>query len=227
MDRPMTNSVAENLATLKDRITKAEQESGRNPGSVDLVAVSKRQPEDRIELALAAGQRRFGENRVQEAIGRWSGRREARKDLILHLIGPLQTNKAADAVGLFDVIEVIDRPKLARSIAAAMRAQNRTPRLFVQVNTGLEDQKSGVAPAELADLLAYCREECGLDIEGLMCLPPIDEPPAPHFALLAELAAKHGLSELSMGMTGDFESAIHQGSTEVRVGTAVFGAREK
>jgi len=223
----MTNSVAENLATLKDRITKAEQESGRNPGSVDLVAVSKRQPEDRIELALAAGQRRFGENRVQEAIGRWSGRREARKDLILHLIGPLQTNKAADAVGLFDVIEVIDRPKLARSIAAAMRAQNRTPRLFVQVNTGLEDQKSGVAPAELADLLAYCREECGLDIEGLMCLPPIDEPPAPHFALLAELAAKHGLSELSMGMTGDFESAIHQGSTEVRVGTAVFGAREK
>lgn len=222
----MTNPVADNLATIKDRIAQAERQAGRQAGSVDLIAVSKRQSEDRIDQALAAGHRQFGENRVQEAIGRWTERRADHDDLILHLIGPLQTNKAADAVGLFDVIEVIDRPKLARSIAAAMQAQAKSPRLLVQVNTGLEDQKSGVAPGDLADLLAYCRDECGLRIDGLMCLPPIDEPPAPHFALLAEMAAKHELTTLSMGMTGDFESAIHQGSTEIRVGTAIFGARD-
>lgn len=223
----MTDDIADNLAAIHARITAAAREAGRGGEKIDLVAVSKRQSEARIDKALAAGHRVFGENRVQEAQSRWSERRGTHDDLVLHLIGPLQTNKSADAVALFDVIEVIDRPKLARSLAKAMEALNKRPRLLVQVNTGLEDQKSGVAPEGLADLLALCRDDCGLAIDGLMCLPPIDEPPAPHFALLAELAAKHGLKTLSMGMTGDFESAIHQGSTEVRVGTAIFGPREK
>ncbi len=222
----MTDDIADNLAAIRARIAAAAQEAGREGEKIDLVAVSKRQSEARIDKALATGHRVYGENRVQEAEARWAARRDRHEDLVLHLIGPLQTNKAADAVALFDVIEVIDRPKLARALARAMETLHKRPRLLIQVNTGLESQKSGVPPAELADLLTLCRDECGLAIDGLMCLPPIDEAPAPHFALLAELAAKHGLKTLSMGMTGDFESAIHQGSTEVRVGTAIFGPRE-
>ena len=184
-----------------------------------LVAVSKRQPEDKLEAALAAGQRVFGENRVQEAQAHWAARRE------LHLIGPLQTNKADEAVALFDVIETVDRPKLARALAKSIGKLGRTPRLLIQVNTGEEPQKAGVAPDELADLLALAREECGLEISGLMCIPPAEEPAAPHFALLKRLAARHGLATVSMGMSGDFELAARLGATHVRVGTGFFGAR--
>ncbi|MEM1399252.1 MAG: YggS family pyridoxal phosphate-dependent enzyme [Pseudomonadota bacterium] len=218
-------SVAENLAQTRERAAKASRDAGRNPNDTQLVAVSKRQDDNRIDQALAAGHRHFGENRVQEAIARWSHRRETYPDLVLHLIGPLQTNKVRDAVGLFDMIEVIDRPKLAKAVSSAITALDRRPRLLVQVNTGSEDQKSGVEPSHLGELLAYCREECGLEIDGLMCIPPIEDPPAPHFAFLAKLAREHGLPRVSMGMTGDFETAIHQGATEIRVGTAIFGPR--
>ena len=180
----------------------------------------------RIEAALAAGQRVFGENRVQEAEARWTDRRAKYDDLELRLIGPLQTNKAVDAVTLFDVIETLDRPKLARALKAAMEKAGRRPRLLMQVNTGEEPQKAGVSPGDLEKLLEVSRDELGLEISGLMCIPPADEPAAPHFALLARLAARYGLSELSMGMSGDFELAAQLGATHVRVGTALFGARD-
>ena len=211
--------------TILARIAAAAQSVGRDPAAVTLVAVSKVQPEARIEAALAAGQRVFGENRVQEAMQRWADRRAARSDLHLRLIGPLQTNKAEDAVRLFDVIETLDRPKLAGALAAAMAKTGRRPRLLVQVNTGEEAQKAGVAPGGLADLLAAARDGHGLQIDGLMCIPPADEPAGPHFGLLAKLAARHGLKTLSMGMSGDFETAIRFGATHVRVGTALFGER--
>lgn len=191
-----------------------------------LVAVSKRQPEEKLEGALAAGQRVFGENRVQEAEAHWASRRAAYPDLELHLIGPLQTNKADEAVALFDVIETLDRPKLARALAKSMEKLGRTPRLLVQVNTGEEPQKAGVVPGELASLLSLAREECGLEVSGLMCIPPAEEPAAPHFALLRRLADEHGLKTVSMGMSGDFELAARLGATHVRVGTGFFGARE-
>ncbi|MBS0360320.1 MAG: YggS family pyridoxal phosphate-dependent enzyme [Proteobacteria bacterium] len=204
------------------RIARAAQAAGRAAGDVTLVAVSKTQPWDAIAPVLAAGQKVFGENRVQEAQARWTGKAEG---LTLHLIGPLQTNKAADAVAFFDVIETLDREKLARVLAEEVQRQGRRPRLYVQVNTGEEPQKAGVIPAEADAFIAMARKTYGLEPEGLMCIPPAEEPPGPHFALLAKIAARNGLSKLSMGMSGDFETAIAFGATSVRVGSAVFGAR--
>jgi len=218
-------TVADSLTRLQDRIDKTAIEAGRDPGSVALVAVSKKQPLERVEAALHVGHRRFGENRVQEAEARWTDLRPVYPDLILHLIGPLQTNKVKPAIALFDVIESIDRPKLARTLAREMAASGKRPRCLIQVNTGEEPQKAGVVPADLDALLTLCRDTLDLPIEGLMCIPPIDEAPAPHFALLADLADRHGLKTLSMGMSGDFETAIRHGATQVRVGSAVFGER--
>lgn len=190
-----------------------------------LVAVSKRQPDSRIDAALAAGQRVFGENRVREAEVRWASRRAKFRDLELRLVGSLQSNKAEAACALFDTIETLDRPKLARALAAAFEKTERRPRLLVQVNTGEEPQKGGVAPPELESLLDLARETCGLSVQGLMCIPPADEPAAPHFALIAKLAHRHGLGEVSMGMSGDYPLAAELGATHVRVGTAFFGLR--
>jgi pyridoxal phosphate enzyme (YggS family) len=192
---------------------------------VKLVAVSKQQPDDRIDAALEAGQRVFGENRVQEAMGRWVHRRADYPDVILHLIGPLQTNKAADAVALFDVIEVLDREKLASALAKEMQRQNRHLPCLVQVNTGEEDQKSGIFPNEAVAFAHHCRDHYGLNITGMMCIPPADEEPAMHFALLAKLAKEAGLTTLSMGMSGDYLEAVKFGATSVRVGSAIFGER--
>ena len=207
---------------ILERIARAAKSAGRDGAQVTLVAVSKQQPWDRVEPVLEAGQRVFGENRVQEAISRWA---ERRAGLELRLIGPLQTNKAREAVGLFDVIETLDRERLARTLAEEMSRQGRTPRLYVQVNTGEEPQKAGAAPQEADAFIALCRTGYGLSIEGLMCIPPEDAPPAPHFALLAKIAARNGLSKLSMGMSADFETAVRLGATSVRVGSALFGAR--
>lgn len=226
-------SVAENLEIVMRRIANAARGVGRAPDDVQLVAVSKVQPEARIEEALAAGQRVFGENRVQEAQERWgsfeSGRRADYADLSLHLIGPLQTNKVKDAVALFDVIETVDREKLARALAKEMDKQGRPDKknlpCFIQVNTGEEEQKAGIAPAAVEAFYRFCVDECGLNIVGLMCIPPFDEPSALHFALLKKYADVLGLKQLSMGMSSDFEQAIALGATSVRVGTGVFGAR--
>lgn len=202
------------------------REAGRDPAGVTLTAVSKTQPPEAIEAALATGQRVFGENRVQEAQGRWSGRRPVLPDLHLRLIGPLQTNKAADAVALFDVIETLDREKLASALAeAADKRGLAAPRVLIQVNTGAEPQKAGVLPIEADALVRAARDTYGLSVEGLMCIPPAQEPGAAHFALLREIAARHGLPVLSMGMSGDYETAIRFGATHVRVGTALFGER--
>lgn len=206
--------IAENLNALKKKI---------GPNAV-LVAVSKMQPDDRIDAALEAGQRVFGENRVQDAMGRWSQRRVSYMDLSLHLIGPLQTNKVRDAVALFDVIETIDRPKLADAVWDEMKKQDRKIDCLIQVNTGDETQKAGVSLHDLAALLDHCRT-IGLPISGLMCIPPVNEPAGLHFALLKKLAARYGLKNLSMGMSGDFEKAIALGATHVRIGTGVFGDR--
>jgi len=209
-------------ADILGRIARAAEAAGREPTAVTLTAVSKQQPWERVNAVLDAGQRVFGENRVQEAMGRWSYRREG---LELRLIGPLQTNKAREAVMLFDVIETLDRQKLARVLADEFAREGGQRRLYVQVNTGEEPQKAGVAPAEADAFVAACRGEFGLTIEGLMCIPPDAEPPAPHFALLAKIAARNGLDKLSMGMSADFETAIRLGATSVRVGSALFGAR--
>lgn len=221
-------SVSENLAHVKDHIAQAcEEPVKRDVAGVTLVAVSKKQPLERLQEALDAGQRIFGENRVQEAYEHWRDVKEqgAYPDLQLHLIGPLQTNKVKEAVALFDVIETLDREKLARKLADEMKKQDRHLACFVQVNTGEEEQKAGVAPAELTDFLVFCREECGLNVQGLMCIPPVEEPAALHFALLAKLAKQHNLPKLSMGMSADFDKAIPLGATHVRVGTGVFGER--
>ena len=204
------------------RIGRAAQAAGRRREDVQLVAVSKTQPREAIEPVLAAGHRVFGENRVQEAMERWSSRNA---DLTLHLIGPLQTNKAKEAVGFFDVIETLDREKLARVLAEEFTRQGRGPRLYVQVNTGEEPQKAGVIPAEADAFIATVRKIYGLEPEGLMCIPPAGEPPGPHFALLGKIAARNDLAKLSMGMSDDFETAIRFGATSVRVGSALFGAR--
>lgn len=203
----------------------AAKAAGRAAGDITLVAVSKKQPDARVEAVLATGQRVFGENRVQEAQARWAGRRADHDGLELRLIGPLQSNKAQDAVELFDVIETLDREKLAKALVKAMDATGRRPRLYVQVNTGEEEQKAGLAPAETADFVTRMREAYGLEIEGLMCIPPVDEPASLHFALLAKLAAECELAKLSMGMSADYETAIKLGATSVRVGSALFGAR--
>jgi pyridoxal phosphate enzyme (YggS family) len=221
--------IAENLANIHKKITaakstyKTQLELGR---SVTLVAVSKRQPDERIDAALVSGQRVFGENRVQEAQSRWAPRRDRHADLTLHLIGPLQTNKAADAVALFDVIEVVDRPKLAKALGDEMIRQNCQLDCYIQVNTGKEAQKSGIAPEDADDFIAFCRDEAGLNITGLMCIPPIYEEVAMHFALLQTIAKRNHLSILSMGMSDDFEEAIAFGATVVRIGSAIFGARD-
>jgi len=209
-------------ADVVARIARAAQACGRDPAEVTLVAVSKQQPWEAVEPVVAAGHKVFGENRVQEAMARWEGRSQG---LELHLIGPLQSNKAKEAVAFFDVIETLDREKLARALAEQIQKQGRTPRLYVQVNTGEEPQKAGVTPADADAFIAACRADFGLTIEGLMCIPPADEPPGPHFALLAKIAARNGLSRLSMGMSDDFETAIRFGATSVRVGSALFGKR--
>ncbi|WP_431322724.1 YggS family pyridoxal phosphate-dependent enzyme [Rhizobium sp. YTU87027] len=213
------------LNDVRSRISVAEQRGGRPDGSVQLVAVSKTFDADAIRPALQAGQRIFGENRVQESQGKWPELKAETPGIELHLIGPLQSNKAAEAVALFDVIETIDREKIARVLADEMKRQARTPRLYVQVNTGLEPQKAGIAPDDVAMFVDFCRNELGLTIEGLMCIPPADENPGPHFALLARLAKDCGVEKLSMGMSGDYETAVAFGATSVRVGSAIFGAR--
>jgi hypothetical protein len=217
--------IAANLTKVKTAIAAAARVAGRDPAEVTLVAVSKTHGAGAVEAAYAAGQRSFGENRVQEAQGKYPALKQAHDDLVLHLIGPLQTNKARDAAELFDVIETIDRPKLARALAKEMDKTGRRPACFIQVNTGEEPQKAGVAPDETDSLVSLCRDELGLPLEGLMCIPPFDESPALHFALLREIAKRNGLAKLSMGMSGDFETAVRFGATHVRVGTAIFGAR--
>lgn len=217
--------VTERLNEVLSRIRTAERQSDRAEGSAQLVAVSKTFDAEAIRPVIAAGQRVFGENRVQEAQGKWPELKQETPGIELHLIGPLQSNKAADAVELFDVIETIDREKIARAVAEEMRRQGRTLRLYVQVNTGLEPQKAGIAPDETVAFVSLCRETIGIEIEGLMCIPPADENPGPHFALLAKLAAECGLERISMGMSGDFETAVAFGATSVRVGSAIFGTR--
>jgi len=213
------------LRLVQEEIVLAAEAAGRDSSGVQLVAVSKTVPAAVIEEALEAGQRVFGENRVQEAHGKWPALKALHPDVELHLIGPLQSNKVGEAVGLFDVIETLDRPKLARALAEEMDRQGKRPRFFVQVNTGEEEQKAGIAPADTAAFVALCRDTFDLEIDGLMCIPPYDEEPAMHFALLAKLAEELGLTELSMGMSGDFVKAVAFGATYVRVGTAIFGER--
>ena len=214
------------LAEVRTRIARAVRDADRAPDAVTLVCVSKTfEPAD-ILPALEAGERVFGENRVQEAQGKWPTLRARFDDVRLHLIGPLQSNKAEDAVALFDVIETVDRPKLAAALAKAIDKVGRRPRLYVQVNTGAEPQKAGVLPEEADAFLAACRDAHGLEIAGLMCIPPIDDQASPHFALLAKIAARNGIGALSMGMSADYERAIQLGATHVRVGSAIFGVRE-
>ena len=225
MDSLERGTAAGRLAVVTGRIAAAAGAAGRDAGSVRLVAVSKLQPEARIAGALEAGHRLFGENRVQEAEARWPAFRERFPDIALHLIGGLQTNKVRAAVRLFDVIETVDRPRLAAALAREFERSGRALPCFVQVNTGDEPQKGGVAPAGLDGLLDRCRTEYGLDVVGLMCIPPAEDPPGPHFAFLREAARRNGLAGLSMGMSADFETAIRFGATHVRIGSAVFGAR--
>ena len=212
------------LETIRARLRRAEAQAGRAPGSVTLVAVSKVQPEDRVRAVLDAGQRVFGENRVQEAQGRWMPLRPAFESVRLHLIGPLQTNKARPAVELFDAIHTLDRPRLAETLARLAQERGACPELFVQVNTGREPQKAGCLPEEADALVARARD-LDLPVAGLMCIPPEGEDPVPHFRWLAAFAADQGLGVLSMGMSGDFEAAVAEGATHVRVGSAIFGER--
>lgn len=216
---------ASNLAQVKAEIAKAAETAGREPGDIHLVAVSKVHEADTILPVLEAGHRLFGENRVQEAEAKWPALRDMFPDLTLHLIGPLQSNKVKDAVAVFDVIETVDRPKIARALAREFERTGRSLPCYVQVNTGEEPQKAGVAPADVEAFVHECRAELGLDIEGLMCIPPIDEEPALHFALLSDIADRCGLPVKSMGMSADYEKAISLGATHVRVGTAIFGTR--
>ena len=225
-----SSSVIERLAALRARIERRARDCGRDPSSVRLVAVSKTFSADEVWPTLAeGGQVLFGENRVQEAKGKWLELRERAaalgKTIELHLIGPLQSNKAREAVEIFDAIETLDREKLAASLADAMAKTGRKPRLFVQVNTGSEPQKAGVAPQEADTLITLVREKYGLAVAGLMCIPPVDEQASPHFALLGQIAKRNGIKELSMGMSADFELAIQLGATYIRVGSAIFGSR--
>jgi pyridoxal phosphate enzyme (YggS family) len=218
------DQVAENLRTVRARIAAAARAAGRDPAAVTLVAVSKAQPEERVIAALAAGQRVFGENYVQEAKARWPALRARYPNLTLHMIGPIQTNKARDVIALFDVIETVDRPRLAQALASEMARQGRRPACLVQVNTGEEPQKAGIWPADADGFIAHCRA-LDLPVTGLMAIPPEDEEPSLHFALLAKIAARNGLPQLSMGMSADYEIAVQFGATHVRVGSAIFGAR--
>jgi len=218
-------SIEEKFQNIKKKILDTAQACNRNSDAIKLVAVSKRQPEDRIDIALNAGHRTFGENKVQEAKERWEKRCQLYPDLKLHLIGPLQTNKVKDAVSLFDVIETIDRPKLVKALATEIKNQDKDIECFIQVNTGEEGQKSGVFPKDLDDLLDLCKKK-ELPISGLMCIPPINEPAGIHFSFLKTLADKHGIKKLSMGMSSDYKEAILSGSTEVRIGSTLFGERD-
>jgi len=219
------SDIAGKLAEVRARIAAAAKEAGRDAQAVTLVAVSKTHPAAAVEMALAAGQRVFGENRVQEAQGKFPALKAAHPALRLHLIGPLQTNKVRDALEIFDVIETLDRPKLARAVAKEAEKLGVAPECYVQVNTGDEPQKAGVAPGEADAFIADCRA-LGLKVAGLMCIPPVDEEPALHFAFLREIARRNGLAGLSMGMSGDYETAVRFGATLVRVGTGIFGTRQ-
>jgi PLP dependent protein len=214
-----------NLRDVRALIVRAAGDFGRDPADVRLLCVTKTVPPERIRPVIAAGERIFGENRVQEAHAKWPALKAEHPDLELHLIGPLQTNKAREAVALFDAIKTLDRPSLAKVLAAEIQRAGRAPKLFVQVNTGAEPQKAGVLPQEADAFIAQCRNEYGLAPVGLMCLPPIDEQVSPHFALLAKIAARNGLTELSMGMSADYALAIQLGATYVRIGSAIFGER--
>ena len=221
----MTDDAASRLIETGQRIAAAAKGVGRDPDEVTLIAVSKTFGADDIRPVLEAGHRQFGENRVQEAQGKWPELKADYPELTLHLIGPLQSNKAREAVALFDAIHTIDRPKIAQALANEMDKQGRRPQLFIQVNTGEEKQKAGILAADAGELLALCQDRLGLEIAGLMCIPPIEEEPAIHFAFLDKLAGELGLDGRSMGMSGDFETAVEMGATHVRVGSAIFGAR--
>ncbi len=219
-------TIIDRLNATKDAIDRAARECGRDPAGVALVCVTKTFPGEDVVPLLEAGQRVFGENRVQEARAKWPPLRALYPDIELHLIGPLQSNKVKEAVETFDVIESVDREKIAQALAAEMSRQNKHPRLLVQVNTGDEPQKAGVSPADADAFIALCRDKYGLRINGLMCVPPVDQQASPHFALLADIAAHNGLPTLSMGMSSDFELAIQLGATHVRVGSAIMGQRD-
>jgi PLP dependent protein len=221
-----SNAASQNLESVLQRIKAASRTVGRDPAGITLVAVSKTHDAPRIAPLIAAGQRDFGENRVQEALTKWPGLKEQTPGIRLHLIGPLQSNKAGDAVGLFDVIHSVDRPRIAEALAVEMERQGRRPSCFIQVNTGREPQKAGIDPGEADAFIAVCRERLKLPVEGLMCIPPVEEHAALHFALLREIADRNQLIGLSMGMSGDFETAVRFGATHVRVGTALFGVRD-
>lgn len=223
MNRP--DNIRANLEDLRNRIAAAARGAGREPADITLVAVSKMQPADAVRAALAAGHRDFGENRIQEAEDKWPAVLKEFPDTTLHFVGPLQTNKVAAAVSLCHVIHSVDRPKLARKLAKEMRKQELHRPCFIQINTGEEPQKTGAHPGEADDFITYCRAELGLPIVGLMCVPPLEDNAAVHFAYLGEIAKRHGLKQLSMGMSADFEAAVKLGATHVRLGTAVFGER--
>jgi pyridoxal phosphate enzyme (YggS family) len=225
-DSPSPGAAAGRLAEVRRRMAQACAEAGRDPADVALVAVSKTFGAEAIAPVIAAGQRAFGENRVQEAKAKWPPLRERHPDLALHLIGPLQSNKAREAVALFDAIHTVDRASLCVALAKEIDRQGRAPLLLVEINTGAEPQKAGVLPEAADGFLGECRDSYGLAIAGLMCIPPLAEPPAPHFALAAKIAARNGLKLLSMGMSADFDTAIRFGATHVRVGSAIFGERE-
>lgn len=222
---PLTTHSPNGLAAVEQEIARACKEARRDRASVTLIAVSKTFAAEAISPVIDAGQRIFGENRVQEAKAKWPGLIQAYSGLVLHLIGPLQSNKAKEAVALFDAIHSVDRPSICEALAKEIKSQNRQPQLFVQLNTGEEPQKAGIAPGDADAFIASCREKYGLEISGLMCIPPVNDPPAPHFALTAKIAARNGLKNLSMGMSADFAVAIQLGATHVRVGSAIFGHR--
>ena len=222
----MIEDISKAFTRIRQNINKVVGESNRSPNEITLIAVSKKQQEDRVDASLATGHRVFGENRVQEAQKRWSIRKYDYPDLRLHLIGPLQSNKAAAAVRLFDVIHTIDRPKIAIAVAKEAAQQNKYIQCFIQVNTGDEPQKSGISPCELSSFVDFCRKEVGLPITGLMCIPPVDEEAAIHFGFLNTLASRNNLTGLSMGMSSDYAEAIRFGATHIRVGSALFGSRE-
>jgi pyridoxal phosphate enzyme (YggS family) len=225
MPTTIAETIAANLADVRARIEKAAKAANRNPATIALIAVTKTHDEEVVRAAISAGQNTFGENRVQEAKSKYPQLKADHAEIDLHLIGPLQSNKARDAVALFDAIHTVDRDSIAEALASEIKRAGRTPKLFVQVNTGEEEQKAGVAPQDALAFIAKCRETYGLTLTGLMCIPPADEEPSPHFALLVKLARDAGLRDLSMGMSGDYETAIRLGATHIRVGTAIFGVR--
>lgn len=222
----LLDTISSNLATVQAKIAQAAKDAARDPADVTLIAVSKVQPRERVEAALLAGHRVFGENRVQEAEDRWPPFKEQFADVTLHLIGPLQTNKARAAVNLFDVIHTVDRPKLAATLARLFDETGRRLPCYIEINTGAEPQKAGVLPEDADAFVKACVEEYQLPVVGLMCIPPAEDVPAPHFAFLADIAARNGLKRLSMGMSADYEAAVQLGATDVRVGSSIFGARQ-